>query len=83
MRKCSQSIKDLSNNNRGAVYSAPLNNEEEKTMSKKHSIHFMTSDGFKIDGFNNADEFTNAIREWEKKQAELNNNKEEEKNNEK
>ena len=43
----------------------------------------MTSDGFKIDGFNNADEFTNAIREWEKKQAELNKNNEEEKNNEK
>ena len=32
MRKCSQSIKDLSNNNRGAVYSAPHNIEEENKM---------------------------------------------------
>ena len=59
--------------------SAPHNNEEEKTMTK----HFITSDGIKIDGFENATDFNKALKEWEKKQAELNNNNEEEKNNEK
>ena len=47
------------------------------------SKHFITSDGIKIDGFENATDFNKALKEWEKKQAELNNNNEEEKNDEK
>ena len=51
--------------------------------------HFITSDGIKIDGFENANDFNKALKEWEAKQRkifnrdELNNNKEEEKNDEK
>jgi|TARA_R110002020_G_C16010806_1_gene751079 hypothetical protein len=53
------------------------------------SKHFTTSDGFKIDGFDNANDFTKALREWDKKQEHkrkmdiLKKNNEEEKNNEK
>ena len=38
--------------------------------------HFITSDGIKIDGFENANDFNKALKEWEEKQAELNNNNE-------
>ena len=34
--------------------------------------HFITSDGIKIDGFENANDFNKALKEWEEKQAELN-----------
>ena len=62
-----------------AYISINLNKPMEKRMTK----HFITSDGIKIDGFENATDFNKALKEWEKKQAELNNNNEEEKNNEK
>ena len=45
-------------------------------MEKRMTKHFITSDGIKIDGFENANDFNKALKEWEEKQAELNNNNE-------